>query len=93
MLTWHSGSLGPVETPRAGARREGLAHLLDDDASMMRSVNDGDLAPDRLLASARGCGDRQMFSLKPFHDQIVRKIRGLPAADTGCGVRGVDVVF
>jgi hypothetical protein len=49
---------------------------------MMRSVNDGDLAPDRLLASARGCGDRQMFSLKPFHDQIVRKIRGLPAADT-----------
>jgi len=52
---------------------------------MMRSVNDGDLAPDRLLASARGCGDRQMFSLKPFHDQIVlkKKIRGLPAADTG----------
>jgi len=40
---------------------------------MMRSVNDGDLAPDRLLASARGCGDRQMFSLKPFHDQIVKK--------------------
>jgi len=40
---------------------------------MMRSVNDGDLAPDRLLASARGCGDRQMFSLKPFHDQIAER--------------------
>ena len=68
-LTWHSGSLGPVETPRVGARREGLAHVMEDDASMTRSVNDESLAPDRRARErARQWRSRRASAdPKPFH--------------------------